>query len=139
MAEEFDSSESLDNGSRFQHYRPSGSNLMKYLIRFVIALVVLVLLIFIGRQIHHYFFVDDKNTKPAPTTTSTTGPGTEATTNRPSGSSSSSTSNRRSSSSTTASLPNNGPGDVLAIFVGAVVLSGGLHFWLTARRQAASR
>lgn len=141
MAEDYEGGDtSLDNGFRFRNYRPSGPNFIKYLIRIVIALVVLVLLIFAGRQIHHYFFVDEKPQSTPATTTTATGPSGSSPTSTSRPSSPSSTSSRPAgSASASASLPNNGPGDVLAIFLGTVAISTTLHYLVSARRQSANR
>lgn len=116
------------------------------------AIILIVLLVLLGRFIYH------KVNSPSAENTSGTGQvtvqtplrvnkqpssrnssGSSSSSNSSSGSSSSSSSsssnNGASSISSTGKLPNNGPGDVIGIFVSTTFAAAGLHYIVTLRRS----
>jgi hypothetical protein len=100
------------------------------LIYTVLAFLVAVAVVFAGRWIYH---------KTTHQTTKTTKPEAADTSKLPavpSGSTSANTNPSTTQNTTPASgqLPNNGPGDVVAIFVGTALAVSGLHYIYTLRR-----
>ena len=93
----------------------------------ILALLVATVVVFAGRWIYQQ--ITDK--KPAPP--AGTGQGqapappepTQPTTPSPGG-----------QPSAGGQLPNNGPGDVVALFVGTAIVVGGLHYLYSLRRQS---
>lgn len=109
------------------------------MILFYIALALLVALIVVlaGRFIYHK--VHKNQSKSTTTTSSVSGSGTA------SGSSTSQTSapatttpapTTTTTPANTGQLPNNGPGDVVALFVGVTLAAAGLHYIYQLRRQS---
>ena len=105
---------------------------------FLAAIVVAVLVVLGARAIYHAV----KNEKKTPTTTvNPTSPPQIPSGNQP-GSPSPSPPNPNkpkntapSPSPSPSSLPNNGPGDVIALFVGTSLAAAGLHYIVTVRRN----
>lgn len=99
----------------------------------ILALLVAVMVVFAGRWIYR------KTTNhTAKTTTTNQGnvpaaPPTNTESNNPTNSNS--TGAEGKPITTNGQLPNNGPGDVVAIFVGATLVVGGLHYLYGLRRQ----
>lgn len=110
----------------------SGAAPIVRIIGLVIAGVVLVvLLVLAARWIYHK--AHQNNTKPTSTTKTTPA---APSTNQPAQGAPTSpgTTTPPSSSSQNAQLPNNGPGDVAAIFIGSSLAAAGLHYIITIRR-----
>lgn len=93
----------------------------------VLAFLVALLVVFAGRWIYR------KTThQPAQTTKPETSDSNKLPAAPPANSNSGTT---QSTTPTTIQLPNNGPGDVVAIFVGTALVVGGLHFLYNLRKQ----
>ena len=112
------------------------------IVYFLMALAVAILVVFGGRWL--YRTVAHKN-KPATTTQQTSNPPAGGTPQQPTASPSTPTTPTPTPQQGTpaprpttqaSQLPNNGPGDVLAIFVGTALAVGGLHYILTLRRSS---
>jgi cytoskeletal protein RodZ len=145
-------------------YRDTGGarRWVALLIYLVLALVVATLVVFAGRWVYHRV---SNNSSPAPTTltpkssnsstktspspappsSSSQNKAGSASPNSSSGSSSSATSGNKSTSNGAAkpapqpsTLPNNGPGEDIALFVGTTFIAATLHFMFTLRRAAKS-
>ena len=92
-----------------------------------LAFLVALLVVFAGRWIYR------KTThQPAQTTKPETSDSNKLPAAPPANSNSGTTQN---TTPTNGQLPNNGPGDVIAIFVGTAFVVGGLHFLYTLRKQ----
>ena len=113
------------NRFKFTSYRPSrGYKPFKYLQRLVVVLVAVALVVLIGRQVHHHYFAKSPTVAVAPTVqpaaTKTPAPAKVAI----------------SASKMPSSLPNNGPGNTIGMFVGISLLAAGVHYVVSARRQS---
>jgi cytoskeletal protein RodZ len=109
----------------------------------VLAIVAVVLIMLAARWLYRAI---SNNDEPSKTNTSQTTPTTTTqqnqsgtsqsttSTSQVQGSTSSGTSSSTSSASAT-TLPNNGPGDTAAIFLGSVVVAATIHYGLGLRRQ----
>jgi cytoskeletal protein RodZ len=112
----------------------------------IIALLFALAVVFFGRWLYHRIH---KSSTPAPTSQPAAAPATPSTpSNNSSNSSTQNTSNNSSNSSSSNStpaqnstttpsngqVPNTGPGNVVALFVGTAVLIGGLHYVYSLRR-----
>ncbi|HSW78798.1 MAG TPA: hypothetical protein VLF88_02165 [Candidatus Babeliales bacterium] len=123
--------------------RPS---LLRMILFFLLAVVIVILFVLLARWIYHSVQDSGKN----PTTTSS-----GQTTLSPNVSKEQSTQSQQNTQSsgnvnaptspnnpttgssgtkTNNTLPNNGPGDVAAVFVGASLAAGGLHYLIKVRR-----
>lgn len=108
-------------------------------IRGIIAVVVIILLVLGGRFLHHQLTKNDKTGAGPSTAANVKQPGTNpqsGASTQGSGSTSSGTSSATTSSGTSGSatqVPNTGPGNVLAIFVGASFIVAGLHYAISRR------
>lgn len=110
------------------------------------ALLVAIAVVYLGRWIYHKTThrstitpAANSNKVPAvPTGAATPNqsqPSTTANPNLGTNSNSSTSQNQTSPSTAPGQLPNNGPGDVVAIFLGASLIFGGLHYLLSIRRS----
>lgn len=101
----------------------------------VLAFLVAAAIVFAGRWVYDKL-TDNKAQPAAPATTEQTqGQGTTpAPPAAPAPSSPAAGANQNRPVASNGQLPNNGPGDVIAIFVGTAAVIGGLHF-IYARRQ----
>lgn len=97
----------------------------------LLAFLVAVAVVFAGRWVYR------KATHQTTKTTSTNQGGVPAapTASAPANNPPSGASSNQTPTSTNVQLPNNGPGDVIAIFVGTALAVGGLHFLYALRRQ----
>lgn len=122
----------------------------------VLGVILIVLIVLLARWIYHKAHTNAPTTSPtsqkqpalsANNKPANPAPGSESN-NPSSNSSSSSSSNTNSGATANAStttnnsaanpsqITNTGPGDVAAIFVGASLVAGGLHYLITVRRFA---
>lgn len=128
-------------------YRES-SNAKRWLtllIYIVVALAVAVLVVLAGRWLYHQVH-DTSSPNPAPVAPKSTDQGKKAAPNSSSGSKPGSNQSGGSKSGGTSSnngnkpapspgaLPNNGPGDVIALFIGSSLAAAGLHYAIALRR-----
>lgn len=101
------------------------------LIYIILAFLAAVAIVFAGRWIYHKTTHQTaKTTKPEAADTSklpAAPPGNNSANTNPS--------TTKSTTPTNGQLPNNGPSDVVAIFVGTALAVGGLHFIYTLRKQ----
>ncbi len=120
------------------------------LLYLILAFLVAVLVVFAGRWIYRSATHQgpkkvnqpasaNQNQTPAPPPTATQSP-TSGAANTPSSSTNSSASGSARNQTTgqpaaNGQLPNNGPGDVVAIFVGVAAAAGGLHYLYSLRKQ----
>lgn len=97
----------------------------------VLAFLVAVAVVFAGRWVYR------KATHQTAKTTSTNQGSVPAapTANAPANKPPSGASNNQTPTSANSQLPNNGPGDVVAIFVGITFVAGALHYMYTLRRS----
>ncbi len=102
----------------------------------VITILVLAVALLAGRTIHHYTSSHKATPAAASTKQIPVSPPTSASSTI---GSAASTTNSSSSSNQTAPLPNTGPGNTLAIFVGATAIAAVVHFALSTRRANRSR
>jgi cytoskeletal protein RodZ len=140
----------------------SGQTWLRVLGLILLAAVVVALLVLFARWIYHTTHKNNSNqvttNTPAQTPLSTNSSGQSGNISVPNnqnksttaGGSSSSTNNNNSSSQPTSSspnavhpnnssnLPNNGPGDVARIFIGASLAAAGLHYIVSLRRSIRS-
>jgi cytoskeletal protein RodZ len=141
------------------HDNGGGRRIITLLIYVVLALAVAALVVFAGRWIYHKVSNNDSN--PAPTTISTPSTSQKSTSSPPTASPtptskapttytspqpttppSSSTKSKPSTTSPTAStptpttLPNNGPGEIIALFIGTSFVAAFLHFTIKLRNVA---
>lgn len=102
-----------------------------------LAFLVALLVVFAGRWVYRKTTHQPaKTTKPEAAESSKLPVATPSGSQQPSsGGTTSSPAPGASQSQKPSQLPNNGPGDVVAIFVGAALVAGGLHFLYTLRRQ----
>jgi cytoskeletal protein RodZ len=157
-------SELPDSQIEYRDNEGGGRRLVTLLIYIVLALVVATLVVFAGRWVYHKFSnnsapapttVSPKSTNqgiktptPVPSPTSKA-PGTATAPPATPPSSSSSSGAKKSSGSSTApttttptpaptptSLPNNGPGEIIALFIGSSFAAGFLHFTVKLRKIA---
>ena len=102
----------------------------------ILAFLVAAAIVFAGRWV--YDKLTGSKAQPTPTTTEQTqGQGTAP--SPPASSSPSSPeagANQNVPVATSGQLPNNGPGDVIAIFVGTAAIVGGLHFIYSLRKKS---
>ncbi|GEM_PF-529427 len=111
------------------------------LIYTVLAFLVALLVVFAGRWIyrkstHHTSkpITTQGNVPPAPTTSNQKqGQGTNPTSGA---GQNQTTQTTPQTAANNTQLPNNGPGDVVAIFIGTALAVGGLHYIYSLRRQA---
>jgi cytoskeletal protein RodZ len=136
-----------------------GRRIITLLIYIVLALAVAALVVFAGRWVYHKV---SNNSNPAPTTISTPNPSQNTATSPPTASptptpspaptskapattpatppsSSSSSTNKKSPTATTptptpTTLPNNGPGEMIALFIGTSFAAAFLHFTVKLRK-----
>ncbi|OGL35220.1 hypothetical protein A3F65_04230 [Candidatus Saccharibacteria bacterium RIFCSPHIGHO2_12_FULL_47_16b] len=111
-----------------------GRRILMLIVYFLMALAVAVLVVFGGRWLYKTITKKDQPAttnqpagnnvpqQPSPTPTTPTTP-----TPRPAPT--------PSQTSQTSQLPNNGPGDIAAIFVGTAIAIGGLHYVISLRRS----
>jgi hypothetical protein len=123
--------------------RPS---LLRIILFFLLAVVIVILFVLLARWIYHSVHDSGKNTsgtssrQTALSSDSSKNQSTQSQQNAQSGGNSNATtspSNPPTGSSGTATnntLPNNGPGNVAAVFVGASLVAGGLHYLIKVRR-----
>ena len=103
----------------------------------VLAFLVAATIVFTGRWV--YQKVSNNNAKPASPTTTPQTQGQGAASSPPADplpSSPAASANQNVPVAINGQLPNNGPGDVLAIFVGTAVLIGGVHFIYNLRKKS---
>lgn len=117
--------------------------LLRGIILAIIAVIAVVLLILLARWIYHSVH-NTSDTTPASGNLTVQSPGASRQTANPQSSSSSNSSSSpssagQSSASAKSSLPNNGPGDVAAVFAGASLAAAGLHYIISLRKQARAR
>jgi hypothetical protein len=114
-------------------------------VKVIAAVIIIVIIVFGVRAIHHHFQNNDNKTVPANTKKLPNQPPTEQDKSKSSDSKKSGNNNSSGNSSGTASgpslksgqeMPNTGPGDVVAIFLGASFLAAGLHYALELRRNS---
>lgn len=115
---------------------------LKLFVYILMALAFAVLVVFAGRWIYHKVTHKKPQTTVQPAGNNTPQPPANTnnqTANNSSGSTgsnngSSSSNSGSTSQSTPSELPNNGPGDVVALFLGTAAIVGGLHFVIDLRR-----
>ena len=103
----------------------------------ILAFLVAAAIVFAGRWV--YQRVSNNNAKPASPTTTPQTQGQGAVPSPPAGLSPTSPeagANQNVPVATNGQLPNNGPGDVIAIFAGTAVIVGGLHFIYNLRKKS---
>lgn len=107
------------------------------LIYIILAFVVALLVFFGGRWIYHKTTYHPAKTIKPGTSDSNKLPSAPPTGNQQSnsGSATSSSASGAGQSQTNGKLPNNGPGNVAATFVGVAIIVGGLHYIYTLRRE----
>lgn len=110
-----------------EFYEHEGRRWPVILIYTSLAFLVALMVVFAGRWIYRI-----TTHQPAQTTKPETSDSNKLPAAPPADSNSGAT---QSTTPTTGQLPNNGPGDVVAIFVGTVLVVGGLHFLYTLRKQ----
>jgi len=144
--------------SQIEYRDPDGGRRwVSLIIYIVLALVVATLVVLAGRWLYHQV---SNNSGPAPTTIapqgtksgnkapatktpapapSSSNPGGSASTPAPSPTSSNSTSNGKTTPAPQpTTLPNNGPGEDIALFVGVTFVAATLHFLAAMRRTSRS-
>jgi hypothetical protein len=89
----------------------------------IIALFVAALIVLVSRTIYRSFH--HSQPEPTPTTNIPQEPATDTTKK---------TTKPTSTSSNTAPVPNTGPGDTVALFVGTALVAGGLHYLYQLRK-----
>lgn len=100
---------------------------------FGLALAVAVLVVFGGRWV--YKQITGNESKPTPPSPTGQGaPPTPAPTPAPAAPTPSVSQNQTAQPTPSGQLPNNGPGEVAAIFVGTAIIVGGLHYLIGLRR-----
>jgi len=132
--------------------QPAGLAWLRALSMILVAIILVVLIVLFARWVYHKV---NHQTVKAPGISTTSTPSTSSTKANPesgaaSSGSSSSNSGQSSSSNTatnkpssssstptnqTGQLPNNGPGNVATVFVGASLIAGGAHYVITTRRS----
>lgn len=107
------------------------------------AFLVAIAVVWFGRWL--YQKTTHKTTQPAPTANTSKVPDQptnnttagQTTSGSPTFTSSTNTNNNSTSNtSTNSQLPNSGPGDVIAIFIGASVVFGGIHYLFSLRHSS---
>lgn len=109
---------------------------------FVLALAVAVLVVIGGRFIYHKVHKTNTVAPAGNVPSNTTAPSTAPQAPNPPANQNQTNTNQGTSSSpssgqtaqTPSQLPNNGPGDVVALFLGTALIVGGLHFIYQLRR-----
>jgi hypothetical protein len=113
----------------------------------VMALVVAILVVLAGRWVYHKLH-NDSGPNPAPVAPQATRPtqlaspnttqksptGTSGTNSSPTPAPTPPSSKRPTSTANPGALPNNGPGDVVALFVGVSLVAAGLHYAVALKR-----
>lgn len=125
--------------------QPAGLAWLRALSMILVAIILVVLIVLFARWVYHKAHHSDIQTKPA---TSQQQSGASSSSTEQGQSSGGSSSNNSSSSSPTNTnntppssgntpnqLPNNGPGNVAAVFVGTSLAAAGLHYVITSRRD----
>ena len=120
-----------------EFYEHEGRRWPVILMYIVLAFAVALLVVFAGRWVYHKTTHRTAKTTKPETSDSNKLPPTPPTSNQQpsSGGTTSSPASGTSQNQTTSQLPNNGPGDVVAIFVGTTLGFGGLHYIYTLRRS----
>lgn len=122
--------------SAYEFHKHEGRRWPTIIIFFVLALVVAALVVFGGSWVYKKITGSDtKLIKPAPAGQNQTPPVPPAATTQPSGSVGGPGTNQTPTPAQNSQLPNNGPGDVVALFVGTALVVGGLHFLYSLRKQ----
>lgn len=126
---------------------------MRLGLQILVGIIIILLLLLAGRYIHHRYFVKHNNSGSTTASSGSSAPGKLPASNSSNGSgnsgsngsSANGSSSHTSTSGTTAGkgavgkggqLANTGPGDTIAIFLGATLLATGGHYLVSARRQA---
>ncbi len=109
-----------------EFHEDGGRRLPMIILYIILAFLVAVLVVFAGRWVYKKVTHKDKpsvpvKTQPMKTPSLPTGNPTPAPSATP---------------TTNGQLPNNGPGDVVALFVGTALVIGGLHYLYSLRRAA---
>ena len=106
------------------------------LIYVILAFVVALLVVLAGRWIYRAATHQTaKTTKPGTSSNNKLPPATPTGNQQPGSNVISSPTPAAGQNQTGGKLPNNGPGNVVAIFVGTAVVVGGLHFLYNLRKQ----
>jgi cytoskeletal protein RodZ len=120
-----------------------GQSLIQLFVMILGAIVLVILLVLFARWIYHKVH---HNSEPTSVTTSQQAKENESSNSQQgansqssnssnsSGSNNSGSSSSNSSGSSNNSLPNNGPGNVIAIFAGSTLAAAGLHYIISVRR-----
>ena len=116
--------------SQVEYNQPSGRRLPMLFIALAVALLVALALFYGARWVYRSIFDSDE---PEPVSVQTTGDSTlspqENATPQPSPTPTTTPTPNPNA------LPNNGPGDVAAIFAGTSLAAAGLHYIISLRRQ----
>lgn len=118
-------------------YSPHHRSWLMFLIYILIAFVFAIAIVLFGRWAYHRVHKSNQPASTSQTQKPATTPSTSSTAPAPTQNSNSTSQSSNSSSSSTSAAtqtPNTGPGNVIALFIGASVLVGGLHYVLSARR-----
>ena len=111
------------NRFKFKSYSPRGGYRTFGLGRkILIGLAILVLAVLIFRQINHTFFATTAPTSPPETA-------------QGAGSTQSTKAKQPKASSKPAAVPNTGPGNIVAVFLGVSALAAGGHYLVATRRS----
>jgi cytoskeletal protein RodZ len=112
-----------------------GQSLVRLAVAIVAGIILIILIVLLARWIYHAAHNSEPTPTPAPSVSapSTSSPDQKQPSDSNSGSAPTASPNNQSSSATT-KLPNNGPGDVVGIFIGASLAAAGLHYIVSLRR-----
>jgi hypothetical protein len=119
----------IPSAMEHEFYEHKGRRWPTILAFVLLAFLVTLLVVFTGRWIYN------KTTHKTSKTTAPETSNTSALPATPTPSTSTGGVTAQSTTSTSSQLPNNGPGDVAAIFVGTALAMGGLHFLYNLRKQ----
>ena len=122
---------------QYEYQEHEGRRWPVVLMYVVLAFLVAATIVFTGRWV--YQKVSNNNAKPASPTTTPQTQGQGAAPSPPADplpSSPAASANQNVPVATSGQLPNNGPGDVIAIFVGTAAIVGGLHFIYSLRKKS---
>ena len=115
-----------------------GQSLVRLAVAIVAGIILIILIVLLARWIYHAAHNSEPTPTPAPSVSTPATSNTDQ--NQPSSSNSGSAptaspnNQPAASSSSQTKLPNNGPGDVIGIFIGASLAAAGLHYIVSLRR-----
>jgi hypothetical protein len=128
----------ISSDTGYVHHRRRGWFMV--IVYMLIALAFAVAVVFLGRWVYHKIHkTDNTSSQPA---SNIPGPATPATPTAPSTTPNNSSNTTNNSSNTqnnsatqpSGQVPNTGPGNIVALFVGTAVIVGGLHYVYALRR-----